>query len=286
MAIKRILLPLRSYPAVTAVGAITSAVAIAVSLEAKISALSFAIIPHVPGSILGGVVGNVSALASAERERIVGEAERLLRTFSDVAGKAGVLDKALYRKCAPAEVPKLLIGHAHLSDVTIVPMPEGGYFDQLDSHWYLETALLDSGRPILILPHDYTFPAKGAFGTVVVAWDHTRAAARALADALPILQRARSVKLITVTNEKAILHEPPPAEIATYLAAHGIDATHDAVDGAGRDAATAVAEYVRRRSGDLLVMGGYGRTRMSELILGGMTRHMVMHAPVPLFMSH
>jgi len=286
MAFKKVLLLLRSYPTATPTGAINAAIDIAVSLKAKISALSVASLPHVPGSILGGVIGNVPGLVAQERQRIVSDAERLLQTFSDRASRARVLDKAVYRKCAPAEVPTLLTGYARLNDLAIVPMPEGGYFDQLDSHWYLETALLDSGRPILILPQDYSSRGTEPFGTVVVAWDQTRSAARAVADALPILQQARSVRLTTIINEKAILREPPPSDIVFYLSAHDVHATYEPVESAGRDASTAILEYVRSCSADLLVMGGYGHTRLSQLILGGVTRHMVTHPPVPIFMSH
>lgn len=286
MAFKRLLILLRSYPAPTPTGAIEAALDIAVTLDAKVSALSCAILPHVPKSILSGVIGDVSALVGQEREKIKTGAQQLLRTFSERASRRGVFGQALYRQCAPSEVPDLLAGYARLSDLIVVPMPEGGYLDQLDSHWYLETALFDSGRPILVVPHDYRSPGAGAFGTVVVAWDHTRAAARAMADALPILRLAKSVRLLTITNEKIIPQEPPPLEVVSHLAAHGVHVAYDAVDADGRDAATAIADYLREHSGDLLVMGGYGHSRVREFILGGATKHMLTHPPVPVFMSH
>jgi len=286
MAIKRMLLLLRSYPAPTPVGAIRAAVDIAVTLDARISALTCAILQHVPKSVLSPIVGNVAALVGQEREKITSGAQQLTRTFSEMAQQRGVLGEALYRQCLPTEVTALLAGYARVNDLTVVPMPEGGYLDQLDSHWYLETALFDTGRPILVLPHDYRSPGAGAFGTVVVAWDHTRAAARALADAIPLLGRAKSVRVLTITNEKAISSQPPPLEVVSYLAAHNIRAVYDAVDADGRNAATAIGEYLRTQSADLLVMGGYSHSRLREVILGGVTRHMLTHPPVPVLMSH
>jgi nucleotide-binding universal stress UspA family protein len=286
MAFKRMLLLLRSYPTPTPASALGVAVDVAVTLGAKVSALSLAILPHVPKSILSGVIGDVPALVGQERQKITSGAEQLLQTFSELASQRGVLGEARYRKCAPSEVPDLLAGYARVNDLTVVPMPDGGYLDQLDSHWYLETALFDSGRPILVLPHGYHSPGAGAFGTVVVAWDHSAAAARALADAMPILHHTKSARTLTITNEKALTREPPPLEVVSYLAAHAIQSTYDAVDADGRDAATAIIDNLRARSGDLLVMGGYGHSRLRELVLGGATRHMLTHPPVPVLMSH
>ena len=286
MAFKRLLILLRSHPAPTPAGAIGAAVDIAAIFDAKISALSCAILQRVPKSLLSAVTGEVPTLVAQERRKITSGAQQLLHMFSELAGQRGVLGQALYRQCTPSEVPALLAGYARLSDLTVVPMPEGGYFDQLDSHWYLEAALFDSGRPVLVLPYGYHSPGTGAFGTVVVAWDNTRAAARALVDAMPILRLARSVRIVTVTNEKIIPLEPSPLEVVPYLAAHDIRVAYDAVDADGRDAATAVIDYLQAHSGDLLVMGGYGHSRLSEVILGGATRHMLTHLLVPIFMAH
>lgn len=286
MTIKRTLLLLRSYPTLTPEAAVETAVAVAVALDSRISALSVAILPHMPGSILSGLVGGVSGLVSAERQKTVNGAQHLLQVFSDLAGQRGVLGDAIYRQCAPSVVPDLFAGYARVNDLTIMPMPEGSYVDQLDSNWYLETALFQSGRPILVLPHGNRAQKVSSFGTVVMAWDHTRAAARALADAMPVFCRAKSVRVLTITNEKPIAQEPPPLEAVSYLAAHGIHAVYDAVDANGRDAATVLVDYLRAQSGDLLVMGGYGHSRLQELVLGGTTRHMLEHVPVPIFMSH
>jgi nucleotide-binding universal stress UspA family protein len=286
MAFKRLLLLLCSYPTQTPAGAARAAVDIAAMLDAKISALSCAIRRHVPKGVLSGVVGTVPGLVGQESREVVEGAQQLLDLFSDLAQRRGVMGQAVYKHCPPKEVPKLLAGYARVNDLTVLPMPEGSYLDQLDSHWYLEAALFDSGRPILVLPHGYSAPDAGAFGTVIVAWDQTRAAARALADAMPILRQANSVRVVTIINEKAILEEPPPFEVVLHLAAHDIRAEYDAVEAKGRDAATAIVEYLRAHSGELLVMGGYGRSRLREVILGGATKHILTHPPVPVLMAH
>jgi len=283
MTIKRVLLLMRSQPNPTPVDAIEAAVALAAKLDAKISTLSCAIRRHVPKGVLSGVVGVVPGLVGHEREEAVGEAQQLLDTFSDLARQRNVMGQAVHRQCFPEDVPNLLAGYARVNDLTIMPMLEGSYFDQLASQWYLEAALFNSGRPLLVLPHAFAPNANG-FGTAVVAWDQTKSAARALSDAIPMLRRAASVRVVTITNDKPILNEPPPHEVVLHLEAHGIKAAYEAIDAKGRGAAEVLDHSLR--AGDLLVMGGYGHSRLRETVFGGVTKHMLARLPVPVFMSH
>jgi len=285
MAFKRLLVLLRSYPAATPVDAVKKAVDVAVALDARISALACAVFPRMPGSILGGLVA-VPSLVGESHRKIAGDTQQLLQSFAGVARDRGVLGQEIYKECEPDALPPLLSAHARLADLTIMPMPTGGYVEQLDSHWYAETALFESGHPVLILPQDERPSRPIAFDTVIVAWDNTRAAARAIADAMPILQRAKSVRVVTVANEKTLVADPASAEIVTHLAAHDVQAVHETVDAAGRDAGAVLADCMRGRSADLLVMGGYGHSRMREFMLGGATRSMLTHPPGLVFLSH
>ena len=286
MAFRKLLILLRSYPAMTEAASIASAVDIAAAWQARISALSCAIFPVVYKSPLAGVFSDMPALLGQAHSKIESEAQELLQKFAGTAREHNVLGLELFRKCAPDDVPKLLAGHARLHDLTVMPMPDGGYFTQFDSHWYLEKVLFESGRPVLVLPHGYRAAQVGPFETITVAWDNSRAAARAIADAMPVLQRAKSVRVVTVVNEKAIGSDPQPGEIVEYLAAHGVSAAHDMVEAEGRGAATALTTYLQQQSAGLLVMGGYGHSRVLEIVLGGVTKSMLTHLPMPVFLSH
>lgn len=286
MAFRRLLILLRSYPEMTDTDAIVGAVDIAAAWQARISALSCAIFPRAHQSPLAGVFVNLPAVLGQAHAKIASDAEGLLHGFSEVARERNVLEDELFRKCAPDEVPGLLAGHARLHDLTVMPMPHGGYFGHLDSHWYVETALFETGRPVLVIPHGYRAVESGFFGTIAVAWDNSRAAARAIADAMPILQSAKSVRVVTIVNEKPIGSDPQPGEILKHLARHGVVAVHDMVEAAGRGAGTALTNYVRDHSAELLVMGAYGRSRMREIILGGATKSILTHPPMPIFLSH
>ena len=118
-------------------------------------------------------------------------------------------------------------GHARLRDLTIVPVPES--YDQ----WYAEAVIFGSGRPTLVLPES---PRARPFelGTVAVAWDFSRAAARAVSDAMPLLEKARKVRIVTVTNEKKLDSKHSAEALAKNLARHGIDVVLDKVDADGR----------------------------------------------------
>ena len=124
-----------------------------------------------------------------------------------------------------------------------------------------------------------------ALNTVIVAWDFGRPAARAVADALPILEKSKRVFVLTVTSEKVIDTKRSGAELAKHLARHGVNVISDVVDAGGRSIGEAIESHVASRNGDLLVMGAYGHSRLREFILGGATRSMLARPPV-LFFSH
>jgi nucleotide-binding universal stress UspA family protein len=136
------------------------------------------------------------------------------------------------------------------------------------------------------VPHTRKRAGAFALDTVVVAWDFSRPAARAVADALPILEKAKHVLVVTVTNEKVIDTKLSGAELAKHLARHGVDVVLDTVDAAGRGIGDVLESYVTSRNADVLVMGAYGHSRIREFILGGATQSMLSQPPLPIVFSH
>lgn len=127
---------------------------------------------------------------------------------------------------------------------------------------------------------------RDSLGLVVLAWDNSRSAARALADALPLLVKAREVRVFTVVNDKPLACAGAGRDAVRHLLAHGVKAVVDEVDGQGRPIGQVLDAYVGEHHADLLVMGGYGRSRVREFILGGATEHMLSGSRAPLFLSH
>jgi nucleotide-binding universal stress UspA family protein len=279
MAFKDILLTLTSYPDPTPVSVLDDAISIAATLGAHLAAVSCEVHVQIPGHFLSGSVANIPGIIAGEAEKSRQSARGLLAAFDAAAARAGVPHETIVEKCPTFEVPELLVDYARLRDLTIVPVPES--YDQ----WYAETVIFGSGRPTLILPET---PRARPFelGVVVVAWDFSRAAARAVSDALPLLERARKVRVVTVANEKSLDTKHSAEELAKNLTRHGIDVVLDRVDANGRPIGEVLEAYTLSHQVDVLVMGAYGHSRWREYILGGATKSLLSKPPLPILLSH
>jgi nucleotide-binding universal stress UspA family protein len=279
MAFKDVLLTLTSYPEPTPNSVVENAVSIAAALGAHLAAVSCEVHVQVPGNILSGSIPSISGIIAGEAEKSRQSARSQLAAFDAAAEKAGVPHETIVEKCLTFEVPELLVDYARLHDLTIVPVPES--YDQ----WYAESVIFESGRPTLILPET---PRARPFelNTVVVAWDFSRAAARAVSDALPLLERARKVRVLTVGNEKVFDTKHSAEELAKNLARHRIDVVLDKVDADGRQIDEVLEAYVLSHKADVLVMGAYGHSKWREFLLGGATKNLLSKPPLPILFSH
>jgi nucleotide-binding universal stress UspA family protein len=282
MEVKDILLALTTYPEATPVTAVDEAVAFAAAVGARISAIACEVKIQAPGNVLAGALLDVAALVAAEAKKSATNAKTLLTAFQDAAEKRGVFQDRILEHCLTSEAPGVLVEYARLRDLTIVPVPVGDYFDQ----WYAEAIIFGSGHPTLILPHTRKRAGAFALDVVAVAWDFSRPAARAVADALPLLEKAKKVHVLTVANEKVIESRRPTTEFAKYLERHGVDVVLDTVDAADRRIGDILESYVTSCNADMLVMGAYGHSRIREFILGGATKSMLSRPPLPILLSH
>ncbi|MDT2019632.1 universal stress protein [Methylocella sp. CPCC 101449] len=146
----------------------------------------------------------------------------------------------------------------------------------------INVTLFDSGRPVIIVPFIQKQPAK--FGHILVAWDGSAVAARALNDALPLLRKAGKVELVRITPEGTPPEELPGYNISRHLARHGINAELRMLPAAS-DVASALLSYAADSGADLLVMGGYGHSRMRQFFFGGTTRDILKSMTLPIFMA-
>jgi len=149
-----------------------------------------------------------------------------------------------------------------------------------------EDVVLGSGRPVLVVPFIGSPPNPGS--RVVIAWDGSREAARAVSDALPILAQAQDVWIVSIdANKGAVSGGAKPADdLPAFLADHSIAAKPQNLVADGLSGADALLSRIADLGADLLVMGCYGHTRLREFILGGMTREILRHMTVPVLMSH
>lgn len=182
-------------------------------------------------------------------------------------------------------VADVVLQHARAADLVIASQSDPGwqwtaYFDIADR------LAVESGRPVLIIPKDGSH--KGFGKKVLVAWNARREAARAVFDALPILQCAKDVKVVWVNpqSELETAGDLPAADICAALARHGVkcQATEQIRPrvGVGETLLACAEDF----SADLLVMGCYGHTRLREFVFGGASRHVLNHMSIPVLMSH
>jgi len=166
-----------------------------------------------------------------------------------------------------------------LSDMIITgrPTPDSSVSTQL----VLNAALFETGRPVLVAPPG---GAVGFGHRLAISWNGSAQASRAVAAAWPFLKKADEVTLLVADSENTALAETE--ELAQYLAWHGIGAKRQPVTATDKSVGAAVLATCREAGVDLLVMGAYTHSRMRQMILGGMTRHVLEHADIPLLMAH
>ena len=281
MALKDLLLHLASYPDPTADAGVDEAVAFARAVGGELTAVAFQIVVPLESNRLADWFVDLSGLIREAEQRSLKACHTGLDRFRNDIAAAGIAGEAELVRADLFDVAEAVARRARTRDLCIVPLgePASGSLDVAQS------AIFGSGRPVLVLR-----PGEGAFraglNKVVVAWDGARAAARALADALPILQQAGEVRLVTMLDEKPSAVAGLAAEAQRHLARHGIEAAVDEVEPHGRRIGAALDGYLEEHRPDLLVMGAYGHSRLREFVLGGMTRDVLRHMTVPVLLSH
>ena len=211
------------------------------------------------------------------------EANVSLDAFEVAARQVGV--NSIERRCIDEEPGMGISMQARYCDLVVISQSAPGEFLPRLRSDFPDYVVLNSPRPVLVLP------AQGGADTlgqrITVAWNGSPEAARAVASAIPMLQRAQQVDLVVFdpATEGAIHGEDPGADIALYLARHGIRVEVSTSD-AGVDGGHALLSFAQKKSSDLIVMGAYGHSRFREILLGGMTRGMLADSTVALWMAH
>ncbi len=172
----------------------------------------------------------------------------------------------------------LVAQQARLADLTVVPHPEAG--EDVSSSDALHAVLFDSGRPVLIAPQK----TPKTIGTrVCLAWNGTAESASAVLAALPWMQRAEAVRILT--SDEYHRRGPQAADLLAYLALHGITADVVTFRGIDRDVGAGMLKATHDFGADLLAMGAYSHSRLRQLILGGVTRHVLEKSDLPVMMN-
>lgn len=249
---------------------------------------------HLIGLAVVDVVLPIMAAADAASGAVL--AELMERMRSDALEEAARVEAAFREtlrredlsgewRCVEGAAPELVALHTRYADIAVLGQanPDDG---PPSASAILEATLFGSGRPVLVIPYAGTFETLGQ--RVVVGWNASREAARAVNDALPLLAGASSV-VVTAVNPRFGLDghgEEPGADIALHLARHGLKVEVEHTLAPEIEAGDLLLNRVTELSADLLVIGGYGHSRLRETILGGVTRTLLKQMTVPVLMSH
>jgi nucleotide-binding universal stress UspA family protein len=254
-------------------------VSAAAHLGAGLTGLALRVdIPDV-GNVLSEALLHVRDMAAAAERRSRDASERMLATLAREAAATLVPFEARQIAAAPALMGDAAVMPARFHDVVAVPVAAGGGADSD----LAETLVFGSGRPVLV------FPQRGedhpGWGTVAIATDFGRAAARALYDARPFLERADRVVVFAATDEKD-LGKGGRDDLAAALARMGVAAAVEEIETGGRSIGEALQEHAVARGAGLMVMGAYGHSRWREFVLGGATASVLADPRLPVLMSH
>jgi nucleotide-binding universal stress UspA family protein len=256
------------------------ALSAAQTFSAHLTGCAFGLEPDINISFYPAIPADFSETARAEARKA---AEAAARRFAERARLLSVPAETR-TEVTTVDGAAVTFGRlARLFDLAIVTQPDPDRTDTRGA--LLESALFDSGRPLLVVPYVQKAPLK--LDRVLVAWDGGRAATRAVAEAGPFLERAKRVEVVVVESGKVDPADLPGADLAKHLARHGLKVElRRIVQSAGQDVAATLQNEVFENGFDFLVMGGYGHSRLREFILGGTTRSIVESMTAPVLMAH
>jgi nucleotide-binding universal stress UspA family protein len=287
MAIRKILLPLTGTAAGEA--ALNTALTVANAWKAHVTALHVRVdsrdVAPLAGEGLSGAM--IEEMMSATEKESSDRAHAVRSMFERFVARKNVvvreahagLDHATASFAAvTGREEDIVAQQARLADLTVVPHPDAR--EDVSSSDALHAVLFDSGRPVLIAPQA---PGDTIGTKVCLAWNGTAESAESTLSALPWMKRAKGVRILSADGYQR--RGPAAPELAAYLALHGIDAEIVMFPSIKNSVGAGLLEAARQFGCDLLSMGAYSHSRLRQLILGGVTRHVLENADIPIMMT-
>jgi nucleotide-binding universal stress UspA family protein len=255
------------------------ALSVAETFDAHVLGVAVAYDPIISGSIIGGIPPELFDSLRAESEKRTRVA---IGRFEQAAKRAGISAEGFALSTSISEASSRLGRMARCFDLAVIGQPEPE--KSIPEEAVGEAVLFESGRPVIMVPYIQQHGLK--LDRVMVCWDGSRAATRAIADSIPFLQKAKQVEIVIVAGNSAESDEIPGADLGQHLARHGLEVNVKRLVAPDIDVTSAVLSYAADSSADMIVMGGYGHSRLREFVLGGVTRGILATMTVPTLMSH
>jgi nucleotide-binding universal stress UspA family protein len=255
------------------------AISLAEAFDAHVTGVSFAYDPPWPPAITD--LGGAQILRSL-LEKSRADARATAAQFEAAAKRSQLSVQALTPEASPPGAAQAIAALVRAYDLAVLKQSSSD--EDVTSRDIIEAVLFNSGRPVLIVP----YIQKAAFSVkrVVICWDGSRAAARAVADSLPLIAKANNVQVLTVVTGKFDENDVSGADIAEHLARYKLRTELTRLPAPDIDVASAVLSHAADVNADLIVMGAYGHSRLRDFVLGGATRGILQSMTVPTLMSH
>ncbi|MCK1655387.1 universal stress protein [Bradyrhizobium sp. 149] len=279
MPIKDVFLPLVGQPRGPALAAIEKCVAVAAGLGARITALALEEDVFVRPKL---VLPDDSDAVEAKGSLGASDMQHLLNAFTGATSRASIRAQSRSAKVPPDQIASILAEHARFSDLTLVPVKP---HDSRTEH-IIETLLFESGRPVLLCPEQHVDALRPEFENVMIAWDNSARAARAVGDALPMLQAAASVRVVTVADDKSDAIVQSGTALVDHLREHGVDASFETATGSGSSIGKVLGSWANSHAIDAIVMGAYHHSRLNEIVWGGVTKTVIGEPPCWVMISY
>jgi len=270
-------MPLNSYPDAVADEAVRAAVGFAAPLGAALHVTTFAVkIPQM-ASPLARMVLDVPGMIRVAEERSAAHCRRLANLAREAGGTTA--SKVSEQLVTLGAALRIAAEEARRFDLVLLPWSE----ESVSARDMAESVVFDSGRPTILVP-----PSARAekIDHLAIAWDGSRVAARALGDALGLLTAGGRVTVLTVQDEKPLSGPGLAATLTASLESRGLRAQAADIVLDGRPIAVALQDEARRAGASLLVMGGFGHSRLRDFVLGGATQGVFAELRLPVLVSH
>ncbi len=255
------------------------AISVAEAFQSHVLGVAFSYEPIIPGTVMGGITPEFIEAQRAESDK---RARDAIARFEQNAKRVGISFETAIVSASITGAAERLGRLSRRFDLVVGGQPERE--KSVPDEVVDEGVLFDSGRPVVFVP----FIQRGGLklDRVMVCWDGSRAATRAIADSLPFLRKAKQVEIVMVANGRSKSDEMPGADLGQPLARHGLQVEVKRIPSPDIDVASTILSYAADSSADMIVMGGYGHSRLREFILGGVTRGLLESMTVPALMSH
>jgi nucleotide-binding universal stress UspA family protein len=259
---------------------LNAAINLAVAHQAHLVGLYVVSYPYIPTYIRAQISQEFTQQQMEAARQAAANAEA---DFTERITRAGIKAEWRFLEGDPVAVLAL---HSRYADIAVAGQPDSTEGETASDAEMTDKLILSVGRPVLLIPNVGAYPKIGE--RMLVAWDASRHAARAVQDAIPFMLAAKHVSVVTV-DPKGAKKGPggiPSADLCRHLARHGIKAEDIHLTASDIDAGEALLSQAVKQKIDLFVMGAYGHTRWREIVLGGVTRHMLEHMTMPVLLSH